>query len=328
MSQSRLWAITSYFNPSGFHSRRRNYHVFRERLGLPLVTVELASRRGFDLGPGDAEVLVPIRHGDVLWQKERLLNIALGHVPPECEAVAWIDCDVVFVRPDWARDVETALESTPVVQLFDSLVHLRPHELPEAAGEPLPEACRRSFASAWGACGLPDDFFRRPAASSECRCTCGMAWAARRDVLDRHGLYDGMVLGMGDKQVAAAAVGRVADAVTCMEMSDPHASHFRRWADGFTKDAGGRVGVVRGGLSHLWHGELMDRRYIERYRGFAAFQFDPESDLVRGPQGAWLWRRRGGDLSRHVAEYFRSRHEDGYASSPGTVPVAESAWQS
>ena len=31
-----------------------------------------------------------------MWQKERLLNVALAAVPNNVEDVAWIDCDVVF----------------------------------------------------------------------------------------------------------------------------------------------------------------------------------------------------------------------------------------
>jgi hypothetical protein len=44
-----LWAITSYFNPMKYQRRRANYRLFRERLGVPLVTVELAYGPDFEL---------------------------------------------------------------------------------------------------------------------------------------------------------------------------------------------------------------------------------------------------------------------------------------
>src|SRR2546429_9079813 len=34
-----LWAITCYFNPMGWRRRLANYHAFRRRLSLPLITV-------------------------------------------------------------------------------------------------------------------------------------------------------------------------------------------------------------------------------------------------------------------------------------------------
>ena len=82
-----LWAITAYFNPAGYRRRRDNYRVFRERLQAPLVTAELSCDGNFALSSDDADVLVQV-HGDAMWQKERLLNLALGAVPSACQAVA------------------------------------------------------------------------------------------------------------------------------------------------------------------------------------------------------------------------------------------------
>ncbi|MGE0702708.1 MAG: hypothetical protein AB7F99_15710 [Vicinamibacterales bacterium] len=241
--------------------------------------------------------------------------MALDHLPASCEAVAWIDCDIVFAEPAWPRRTLEALKSNVLVQLFDHLIHLRRGELPETAGPPSLQDCRQSFAAAFLEGTLSGDFFRRPAASFEQRRNCGMGWAARRSFIDRHRLSDGMVMGMGDKQVAAAAVGRIDDAVAGLEMSPRHAQHFRRWATAFAEGTGGRVGMVPGTLHHLWHGELEDRNYIGRYAGFSAFDFDPEVDLARGVEGAWLWAGRR-DLALHVARYFRSRREDGRAPLP------------
>src|SRR5262245_19902909 len=69
---SNLWAITCYFNPIGYQRRLENYHTFRQNLAVPLVTVELAFNGAFQLHSGDADILVQLRGGDVLWQKERL----------------------------------------------------------------------------------------------------------------------------------------------------------------------------------------------------------------------------------------------------------------
>jgi hypothetical protein len=77
----KLWAITYYFNPMRYESRRLNYRVFRRRLGIPLLAVELSFDGISDLGRDDADILVSLHGGDILWQKERLLNLALGALP-------------------------------------------------------------------------------------------------------------------------------------------------------------------------------------------------------------------------------------------------------
>jgi hypothetical protein len=53
-SDGRLWAITSYFNPAGYRRRLSNFKIFRERLGIPLVVVELTYGPDFELEKQDA----------------------------------------------------------------------------------------------------------------------------------------------------------------------------------------------------------------------------------------------------------------------------------
>lgn len=84
-----LWAITSYFNPIRYRRRLANFKRFRENLRVPLVAVELAYGPEFELQKGDAEILIQLRGGAVLWQKERLLNLAMQALPDHCQKVAW-----------------------------------------------------------------------------------------------------------------------------------------------------------------------------------------------------------------------------------------------
>jgi hypothetical protein len=100
--QSSLWGVTAFFNPQHYRRRKMLYRVFRERSkqqGLRLLTVELAFNDApFELHRREAEILIQLRCGEnsVMWQKERLLNIGLNHLPPECTSLVWLDCDVVF----------------------------------------------------------------------------------------------------------------------------------------------------------------------------------------------------------------------------------------
>src|SRR5688500_17208469 len=104
-----LWAITCYFNPVGYRRRLENYRTFRQRLKVPLVTVELSLDERFQLASGDADILVQLQNPSILWQKERLLNVALESLPDGCDKVAWLDCDIVFESYDWAERASRAL---------------------------------------------------------------------------------------------------------------------------------------------------------------------------------------------------------------------------
>jgi len=76
-ASDRLWAVTAYFDPFGDGQRLPAYREFRRRLLAPLVAVELSFGDTFHLDEEDADIVVRLQGGAVLWQKERLLNLAL-----------------------------------------------------------------------------------------------------------------------------------------------------------------------------------------------------------------------------------------------------------
>src|SRR3954453_15248385 len=89
-----LCVITSYFNPARYCTKRANYDRFAlslERSGVPLITLEGTFRDASIELRGDN--VYHVRATDVMWQKKRLLNLALRFVPASITKVAWIDCD-------------------------------------------------------------------------------------------------------------------------------------------------------------------------------------------------------------------------------------------
>ena len=121
-----LWILTSYFNPQRYNTKRRNYELFLdkiERSKLNWMVVECAfGNTPFDLRRSPR--VLQIRATHVMWQKERLLNIAIQQLPDRCEKVAWVDCDVLFENADWVIETSALLDHVPVVQPFDKAVRL------------------------------------------------------------------------------------------------------------------------------------------------------------------------------------------------------------
>ena len=124
---SDLFVITSYFNPAGYETKRANFKKFVrgiEVAGANLLVAELAfGDTPFELAPG--EHVLQLRASDVMWQKERLLTIAVERLPPSCRKVAWLDCDVLFENPDWLSQTADALEHYVIVQPFSRAIHLK-----------------------------------------------------------------------------------------------------------------------------------------------------------------------------------------------------------
>jgi hypothetical protein len=284
---NELWGITTFFNPTGAQRRIANYRRFREhsrRQGLPLVAVELAfDDDGFQLEEGaDAEIVVRRRARSVLWQKERMLNLALDALPNSCGGVCWADADILFEDDDWVASCQRLLERHVVIQPFSAAVRL-------------PED------------GRIEDF---PGSFAG---TTGYVWCARRSLLDEHRFYDRCIVGGGDREFALAiayAPGKVPKRNVRIHHRRLR-EHIAPWHARVHRAVGKRISHHPGVIHHLWHGSSGKRNYVDRHAILEEFDFDPERDVVLDEGGCWQWGEGNEALAGAVTRYFESRQEDG-----------------
>jgi len=317
-----LWAITSYFNPMGYRTRSVNYGIFLRHLKMqrvPLLTVEQGHRGRFELTSEDATCLVQVPSEDVMWQKECLLNLALRSLPADCDKVVWLDSDILFEEDDWPRRAAAALENATLIQLFS-----RAYYLPKNVdfSQPLaPQAYLRRRSTASGLVegavesnpfGASENAIRAHGMASDF--SNGHAWIMRRDLLEQTGFYDAMIVGGGDYLFLQAAIGKF-DAVRhghgWTAPSSPQYRHFMRWARSFHEIVKSRIGMVPGDIYNLWHGELLNRRYLPRHAILTEHDFDPDRDIVIDEHGCLRWNSDKPALHEAVRDYFMSRQEDG-----------------
>lgn len=298
-----MWAVTSYYNPVRYRRRLTNYRRFRANLGLPLVTVELSFNGQFELTDHDADILIQISGGAVLWQKERLLNVAISSVPSNVKNIAWIDCDVIFARSNWMDEATRRLEEFNVIQLFSEVTEL------SSENYRTPQDCFNSLtavpsiASAYHANNpIPVD---RPGYK------IGFAWAATRTILEDHCLYDAMIVGGGDRSLVAAIYGQFDEVIKLQHLSAARQAHYLKWARPYHNSVAHRVGSISGTICHLWHGDMENRNYFDRHASLARLDFEPDYDLVVGVNGAWHWARTRTELQEFLTKYFIDRAEDG-----------------
>ena len=299
-----VWAITSYYNPVRYNRRLSNYHLFRANLPIPLVTVELSFDGRFELRRDDADILIQITGGAVLWQKERLLNVALRAVPAEVDRIAWVDCDLILKRPDWVDEARRQLGKFNVVQLFSDAVHLSPENYRSAGID------ASKHESVPGIVGLPDAKELITVHSDLNYYQSGFAWAAKRQLIEEHYFYDAAIVGGGDCMMVAAVLGQFGGITQRFLLNEMRRRHYLEWAIPFHDSVAERIGQVPGTVYHLSHGDLKNRKYGERHVSLAAFDFDPDRDLRVGAHGAWEWARPKPELEAFLWSYFADRAED------------------
>lgn len=299
----RLWAITCLFNPAGYQARNENYRIFREDFTLPLVTVELSFGSKFALSGSDADILIQIQGGDRMWQKERLLNIALQALPSECDQVLWIDADIVISNLQrWTGQIRKGLEDHSVVQAFSSVNMLDPRGNAVLQNPSTVAALQTTRNS--------DNLFATTLDRSKGAPCSGHAWAARREVLSERGLYDGCIVGGGDTAFLCAATGDYEKAIQMHRMGGAQRDRYLNWATQINKRITKGVGFVDFTIDHLWHGSIENRQGGQRHVDLSEIGFDPYTDIALDNSQIWRWATDRPELHRYVRDYFVARQED------------------
>lgn len=271
----RLAFVTSYFNPQRSAARAKNLEIFRQHvktLGVPLFVVESDSQ--------DA----------VLWQKERLLNRCIDQLPDAVDAIGWLDADVIFARSDIHETILKALTRWPVIQPWSTCVML------DASGGVQKwnghEMIRAMAAANNGRPGSGHPGTKHP----------GFAWAARRDTLAAiGGLYDRHITGSGDTSMVLGFYGDFDSRFLAEDrMSSAMREHWMAWARRAYETVRGQVGFVEGRIDHLYHGEIGNRQYQQRWTKLAAMNFDPGRHVQTAENGSLEWTP---DAPRELVEY-------------------------
>lgn len=305
------WVIACYSNPLGFRTRRENFHHFANGLraqGAPLLVVEMTGPDGrFELEERDFGV-VRLRGDGFIWQKERMLNLALAHLPDACTKVVWADADVLFENPDWLEATSLALERHVVVQPFESCARLPLGDLRFDGRTQEETGIMPSFAASFRQDPMlaVTERFRNHGHT-------GFAWAARRALLEECGLYDACITGSGDHLMAHVFAGTLTSRCLPAMLGEDTAlsRHFSAWAEKTHARCLGRLGCVPGRLLHLWHGSMLNRRYTHRNHELGELGFDPVRDLRPDANGVWEWHPNASARLRDWSEEsFRSRDED------------------
>ena len=148
----------------------------------------------------------------------------------------------------------------------------------------------------------------------------GYAWAARRDLLQRHGLYDANILGNGDLNIAQAFFAGCLYLRT--DRLRPAASrHLMSWAERIFSSVRGSVASLPGVLYHLWHGDKRDRLYDRRLQVLVEHDYDPAVDIRLAPTGAYAWATDKPGLHAWCRDYFGLRREDARGVAEKSAPL-------
>jgi len=310
-SEECLYVILPYFNYCFYKRRKELFCQFVERItknpDICIVIVEAVERgetqqlTASDLPNTLYHLIIETDHR--IWLKENLINVAVTYLPPSWKYMAWIDADLTFLNPNWARETISVLSGKgedpkrrklDVVQLFETCANLGPD------GETF--KTEKGFGFMYLTSGKPYTKthkygFWHP----------GFAWACHRRAYEKMGgLIDWGILGSGDHHMALSLI-------KLANISHPgniHENYAKRLKAFETRTTGLRLGYVSGQIQHHWHGRLEDRRYRERWDILTQHKYDPDKDIYKTSNGVIQLTISGLRMQPEINEYFIGRQED------------------
>lgn len=241
---------------------------------------------------------------DVMWQKERMLNVLIDELPVEYDKVAWLDADIFFDNENWIAETSELLRRVPVAQLFERAIWLDAEDRPG------------TWAMHEGAPGgrYRDAYVRHMLLGRQISfnvCHPGFAWAARRETITSvGGLFDQHILGSGDTVMALGFSGKPVHSYY-ERLPDLVMDSVYRWTRAAGRETRGCVGFLSGTIRHMWHGERQNRQYVSRQAILTENGFSQAESIEIGPDGLWRWTPQASPSLRHAVEqYFVDRRED------------------
>lgn len=317
--EHKLYVVAVCSNPERYASRFRLFREFQARMranpDVVLVTVEQAfGERPFEVTHCQNQLDIQIRAGaeSTVWVKESLINIGfrqLARICPDWRYAAWIDGDVEFLRPDWARETIHALQQYKIVQPWAHAVDQGPHFAPIGHSESF---CKSywDLQSQLAAGENPSRNYTGKRVNGVDTWHPGYAWAIRRSTWEKIGPFiDWCVMGSGDRHMACAFIGKVEHAI-----HDRATASYKRLALAFQRACDKHlerdIGYVAGMLVHHFHGKKRERYYVQRTKTLADVGFDPDRDVKLNHDGLLVLTGHNLRLRDALRRYLKSRNED------------------
>lgn len=235
-----------------------------------------------------------------VWLKENLITLGVKHLlPSSWKYLAWVDCDVHFRNPHWARETLHQLQHYQIVQpwkdavdlAFDGSImkHFTSFGYHSAKDIPQAATAHNPYHHAYG--------------------HTGYSWACTRYFYENVGrLIDWAILGSGDAHMAYGCIGRVQETIN-QRMQDGYKHMANLWQERAKYACGGLVGYTPGRLEHHFHGPKGRRFYADRWQILVKHKYDPMKDIKYDHQGVLKLKGKKG-LEHAIMRYNRERLSD------------------
>lgn len=306
--------ISCYFNPKKSPYRLKAFNAFYD-------SIKHLNHRIVECVIGDTkpqleenENISRVYCKTLLWHKEALLNKLIKELPKKYKYVFWVDADVLFSNPHWVVDGVKELQTAKILQPFEYCIHMNqdqmdpPNDHKKYADMSTPNKENKRVWRSFCANYATETLWRNPDYNTHGH--VGFAWGARREVLDAVPLYDRAFVGGADHIIAHAAAGQIGFSCITKAFTE-NIEEVNQWSEDFSDVVRGKISYVKGGLFHIWHGEIEKRQYLKRIK-----EFTPTTKTITHKDRNGLYVAHNGE-DQYVDKYFDNREvrDDSFLTS-------------
>ena len=299
--EEKLHVVLTISNPCLY---ARRYILIKEMLNrleleetdIIVYVVELAyKKQQFIITDSKNPRHLQIRTETPIWHKENMINLGIKKLlPKNWKAVAWIDSDLEFENPTWAKDTLKVLNGTKdIVQIFSHSVDMNMN------GEAM--SVFVSFGYQYVK-GLP---YRREIKNFW---HPGYAWACTRKAYEKMGgLYEDAILGSADNVMALSLIQQGLRGIN-EKSTDDYKESVLIYQN---RVKSLRLGYVPGVIRHYFHGSKENRKYGDRWKILLNNNFSPREHLTHDENGILIPTAEcPREMLCEILNYFKERNED------------------
>lgn len=280
--------ICAYFNFTNNQLRKNHYIEFRKNFKYPITTIEVALDKSLFFIEDSIRILA--NDNNILWQKERLFNIALQHIPENFTKIVWVDTDIIFLNDNWLIDLEKILDEYTIAQPFEYVF--------ETEGN---NHCLNNYS--YSKC-LKDHLDQ--GSDIPIFAAMGLCWGFNRNIL-ANGFYDRHILGSNDALQLLSVMGDYLNSQVINTYPKALVKDWLYYCRQMPPLIKYNVGYCKGKIQHLYHGNMYKRGYHTREKLLSQYQYDPKKHIELDTNH--LYRITEPNLQQSIIRYFDERHK-------------------
>lgn len=181
-----------------------------------------------------------------IWYKEILLNKMIEKV--DTDYIIWMDCDLIYENLDWLNDISSVVRGNDFVQLYGNINYLGADGEILESHKSIMSSRRKDIDVLLGEGYKP-----------------GGSWVGKTSILKDKKFFEKMYVGGGDTIFLYGLFG-IDDGHTLKLVKNSNEFIWREAVDWINTLERYRLGYLDVSIDHLYHGDLRDRNYDDRYK--------------------------------------------------------------